>query len=152
MTALEALQRAPLFKDFRAPSLETLAGIAGTRAVPQGTVLFREDDVGESLLVIVAGSVRVTQGPPGAEREVATLGPGEHLGALGLLARSTHLVSAVAATDCEVLELTRREFFRKAQEKPVTCLKLAVVVAGDLARRIEENKEALRRLAATSAR
>ena len=148
MTVLEALQRAPLFKDFHPTGLETLAGVARTRVLPEGMPLFLEDATGDSLFVVMAGSVRITQRGPEGEREIARLGPGDHLGDLGLLTKSTHLVSAVAASECEVLELTRREFFKKAQEKPVTCLKLAAVIAGDLARSAAESQHALRELMA----
>ncbi len=147
MTALEALQRAPLFKDFKPTGLGTFAEIARTRTLSAGKPLFVENGTGDALFVVMSGAVRITQRDGDAEREIATLGPGEHLGDLGLLARSQHLVSAVAATDCEVLELPRREFFKKAQEKPGTCLKLAAILAAELAQRIAENREAFRRLA-----
>jgi CRP/FNR family transcriptional regulator, cyclic AMP receptor protein len=152
MTVLEALQRAPLFKDFGAAGLETFAAFARTAAVADATPLFVEGETGDALYVVMAGSVRITQRSPDGEREVGRLGPGDHLGDLGLLARSPHLVSAVAAGPCEVVELRRREFFKMAQERPVTCLKLATVIAAELARRIEENKDALRQLAWRRAR
>jgi CRP-like cAMP-binding protein len=148
MTVLEALQRAPLFKDFSETGLKTFAQIVQGRTVPAGEPLFVEDAVGDSLFVVMAGSVRITRRAAGGEREIATLGPGEHLGDVALLAKTVRLVSAVAATDCEILELPRREFFKKAQEKPVTCLKLVAVIAGELARRVAENKDALRDLTA----
>jgi CRP/FNR family transcriptional regulator, cyclic AMP receptor protein len=148
MTALEALRAAPLFKEFSDGALETFAEIAQVKVVPAGSPIFVEDMVGESLLVVAAGTVRLVQRGPAAERELAVLGPGDHLGDLGLLARTVRLVTAVAATECRVVELSRRDFFKKAQEKPVTCLKLAAVVAGELARRAGESREALRELTA----
>ena len=151
MTVVEALQRAPLFKDFGEAGIRTLAEIVRERQLPAGSPLFVEDAVGESLFVVVEGSVRLTQRGAGGERELATVGPFEALGELGLLARTVRLVTAVAATDCTVLELGRREFFRKAQEKPITCLKLAAVVAGELAQRVAENRDALRGLAGRKA-
>ncbi len=145
MTVLEALQRAPLFKDFTDAGLETLASVFHERAVAAGTVLFAEDDVGESLLVVKSGSVRLVQAVAGGgAREVATLGPGEHAGDLAVLAPTVRLVTAVAASDCELLELSRRDLFRKAQEKPVTCFKLAVALAGEVARHAAASKAALR--------
>lgn len=148
MTALEALQRAPLFKDFGDGGLEAFAAIARVRRLPAGAQLFAEDAEGDSLFVVAAGTVRLTvRDAEGAPRELATLGPGAHLGEMGVLARTVRLLTAVAATDCEVVEIARRDFFKKAQEKPVTCLKLAAVIAGELARRVGEHKDALRGLA-----
>ena len=146
MTLVEVLQRVPFLKDFSANGLETLADIARERVLPAGTVLFEEGQPGDSLFLVCRGSLRLVQRDGGAGRELATLGPGDHLGDLGLLARTVRLVTAVAATDCELLELTRRAFFKKAQEKPLTCLKLAAMVAGEIARRAEASRGALRDL------
>jgi CRP-like cAMP-binding protein len=103
--------------------------------------------VGESLFIVKSGTVRLTRRDGGAEREVATVGPGSHLGELALLARTVRLVSAVAATPCELVELTQRDFYRLQPQKPQACLKLSLAIAADLAQRLNENRDALRSLA-----
>jgi CRP-like cAMP-binding protein len=147
MTALEALQRSALFKGFTETGLRIFASIAVQKTVPAGTPLFVEAMAGESLFIIQSGTVRITQKADKAERELAVLGSGEHLGALALLARSTRLVSAVAASDCEVVELTQRDFAQLQPQKPQACLKLALAIAADLAARVNENRELVRELA-----
>lgn len=147
MSALEALQRAALFKGFTETGLRIFASIAVEKTVPAGTPLFVEAMAGESLFIVKSGTVRITQKADQAERELAVVGPGEHLGELALLARSTRLVSAVAATDCEVVELTQRDFARLQPQKPQACLKLALAIAADLAARVGENRELVRELA-----
>jgi CRP-like cAMP-binding protein len=148
MTALEALQRSPLFKDFTENGLRIFAGIAQEKAIPAGTPLFVESMVGESLFILKSGTVRVVQRGPDGERELAVLGAGEHLGELALLAKSVRMVSAIAATPCEVVELSQRDFVRLQPEKPQACLKLALAIAGDLALKAAESREVLRDLAA----
>lgn len=147
MTALETLQRSSLFKEFTETGLRIFASIAVEKTVPAGTPLFVEAMAGESLFILKSGTVRITQRVEQAERERAVLGPGEHLGALALLAKSTRLVSAVAATDCEVVELTQRDFARLQPEKPQACLKLALAIVADLAARVGENRDLVRELA-----
>jgi len=147
MTALEVLEQAPLFKSFEASGLTAFAEIARLKKLPAGAQLFVEDAEGDSLFVVGSGTVRLTQWVDGGPREIGTIGAGGHLGDLGLLARTVRLVSAVASTECEVLEFARRDFFKLAQKKPVTCLKLAAVIAGEIARRVGENRQALRGLA-----
>jgi CRP-like cAMP-binding protein len=117
------------------------------RALPAGTPLFVEATAGESLFIVKRGTVRLTQKADQAERELAVVGPGEHLGSLALLARSTRLVSAVAATDCEVVELTQRDYARLQSQKPQACLKLALAIAADLAAKVAESRELVRELA-----
>ncbi len=151
MTAVEALQRSSLFRDFTETGLRIFAAVAREKSLPAGSPLFVENMIGESLFVVVSGTVKITRRGPAGERELAILGPGEHLGALAVLARSIRLVSAVAATPCQVLELARADFVRLQPDKPQACLKLAVAVATDLATRMAENREAFRELPARSA-
>jgi CRP-like cAMP-binding protein len=148
VTAEEALGRAPLFKDFTETGLKIFAAISQEKAIPAGTPIFVENMVGESLFIVKSGTVRLTQRSGEGERELAVIGAGEHLGAVALLGKSVRLVSAVAATACEVLEITQRDFARLQPQKPQACLKLALAIASDLAARVAENRDAVRDLAA----
>ena len=148
MTTQEVIERCALFKGFTEVGIRLFAAIAQERAVPAGMPLFAENMVGESLFIVKSGTVRVSSRVDGSERELAQLGPGEHLGAMGLLARTVRLVSAVAVTPCEVIELANRDFVRLQPDKPQACLKLAIAIASDLAARVVESREALQRMAA----
>jgi CRP-like cAMP-binding protein len=148
MTVIEALQRSALFRDFTDTGLRIFAGIAQEKAVPAGTPLFVENMVGESLFIVKSGTVRITQRSDGGERELAVLGAGEHLGEMALLGRSVRLVSAVAASACEVVEIRQSDFARLQPQKPQACLKLALAIASDLAAKVADTRELLRDLLA----
>lgn len=148
VTVVEALQRCALFKEFTETGLRIFAAVAVEKTVPAGAPLFVETMVGESLFIVRDGLVRITQREDKGERELGVVGAGEHLGALALLAPSVRLVSAVAAVDCQVLELTQRDFARLQPQKPQACLKLALAIAADVAARVAENRELLRELPA----
>jgi CRP-like cAMP-binding protein len=148
VTPLEVLQKARLFREFTETGLKIFAAIALEKAIPAGTPLFAENMVGESLFIVKSGTVKLTHKTAEGERELATVGAGEHLGELALLAKSVRLVSAVAATPCEVLEITQRDFVRLQPQKPQACLKLALAIAQDLAHKAAESREALREAAA----
>ena len=143
--AMAALGEAPLFHGFTETGLRIFASIAKERKIPAGSPLFVENLHGESLFVVVAGAIRITQKKPdGAEQEVAHAGPGDSLGELAVLAPGVRLVSAVAASDCRVLEIGQRDFHRLVPQKPQACLKLATAVAALVARRAADCKELLR--------
>ena len=148
MTPVEALARAPLFKDFTETGLKIFAAIAQPKEIPAGSPIFVENMLAESLFVVKSGTVRITQRVGDGEKELAILGAGEHLGAVALLGRSVRLVSAVAATPCEVLEISQRDFARLQPQKPQACLKLALAIAADLAQKVADNRDALRDLPA----
>lgn len=148
MTILDALQRSPLFRGFSETGLKIFASIATEKSIPAGAPLFVENMVGESLFIVKAGTVRITQRDANGERELGVLEAGEHVGELALLAKSVRLVSAVAATPCEVVEIAQRDFYRLQPQKPQACLKLALSIAADLAQKLSESREALRALGA----
>jgi CRP-like cAMP-binding protein len=148
MTAVEALQKAPLFREFSETGLKIFAAIAQEKVVPAGSPIFVENMVGESLFIVKSGSVRITQKTADGERELGAAGPGDHLGELALLGKGVRLVSAVAATPCEVLEIAQRDFAKLQPQKPQACLKLALAIGQDLAQRVVESRELLRELTA----
>jgi len=149
MTLVEALQRSTLFREFSETGLNIFAAIASEKSVPAGAPLFAENMVGESMFIVVSGTVRITSRNGGSEQTLALLGPGEHLGELALLARSVRLVSAVAETPCELVEIAQRDYYRIQPQKPQACLKLALAIAADLAHKLAEGRDALRSLAGT---
>jgi CRP-like cAMP-binding protein len=151
MTAVEALGKAPLFREFTETGLKIFAAIAVAKTIPAGSPLFVENMLGESLFIVKSGTVRITQKSAEGERELGTLGPGDHVGELALLGKGVRLVSAVAQTPCEVLELAQRDFVRLQPQKPQACLKLAIAIAADLAQRVAENRELFRDFGARKA-
>jgi CRP-like cAMP-binding protein len=146
MTNVEVLQACPLFKDFTEVGLRIFAEIAVPKTVPAGSPLFAENMVGEALFIVKSGTVRITNRTAAGERELAILGPGEALGAIAMLAKGVRVVSAVAVTQLEVLEIAHRDYFKKIPEKPQACLKLALAIAADLAAKAGESREALREI------
>ncbi len=148
MTPVEALQRSSLFREFTETGLKIFAAVAQEKAIPAGSPIFAENMVGESLFIVKSGTVRITQKAADGEKELAIVGAGEHLGELALLGKSVRLVSAVAATQCEVLEITQRDFARLQPQKPQACLKLALAIAADVAAKVADARDLMRELAA----
>jgi CRP/FNR family cyclic AMP-dependent transcriptional regulator len=145
MTLVEALQKCTLFREFSETGLNIFAAIATEKSVPAGAPIFAENMVGDAMFIVKSGTVRITS-RGGGDGTLATLGPGEHLGELALLARSVRLVSAVAETACELVEITQRDYYRLQPQKPQACLKLALAIASDLARKLADGREPLRSL------
>jgi CRP/FNR family cyclic AMP-dependent transcriptional regulator len=61
-----------------------------------------------------------------------------------VLAPSVRMLSATAADDCLVLEISQRDFLTLAPQKPQACLKLATSIAAQMARRAAESRDLLR--------
>jgi len=142
---MQALGASALFAEFTDTGKRIFATIAQEKRAPAGSPIFVENMVGEALYVVVSGAVRLTQRrAEGGDREVGQAGPGDHLGELAVLAPSVRLVSAVAASECHLLEIGQRDFLALAPQKPQACLKLATAVAAALAHRASDAREILR--------
>lgn len=84
------------------------------RRLPAGTAILVEGARGDSLFVIVSGSVVVTKG----KNELATVGPGSVLGEMALITGSPRSATATAKGEVEVFELTRADVEKLARELP----------------------------------
>lgn len=141
MDPLTVLQSCALFSQLGEGTLAHLAGIARPRSYEPGSQLFAEAAPAEGLLVIAAGKVRVSTRDPGnVEVLLSELTSGESLGELSVLQPGKHWCTAVATTAVEAVELRHTDFTQLASLKPQPCLKLALAIAGELARRMESSR------------
>lgn len=80
------LRRVPLFEGLAPEDLQRVALASEERGWADGEPLMREGDLGDEMVVLVSGSVRVTRAEPdGGEREVRRYTAGEHIGELAVL-------------------------------------------------------------------
>jgi CRP-like cAMP-binding protein len=105
------LATVPLLRGIEESELEELANIMRQRDAPAGTVLWREGDEAEAMLLIVDGQVSVTLRLPGQRSvDVTTLGPGEILGEIPLLDGGRHSATARVAESASLLSVGRADF------------------------------------------
>lgn len=122
--ALVELRRPALFSSVAGPALSALAERCKRRHV--SGELFREGDAGDTMFVVVSGSLTATRG--GESREIKA---GEVLGELAVL---THAPRAATVTGtAEVLVIDRAAFSAVARRAPELVLGLAATLAGWLA-------------------
>jgi hypothetical protein len=130
----------PLFSGVPREELASLLTLVAPIKVSGGSSVVREGEPGDSLFLVVSGTLRVTtRGEEGAEIELATLQPGDFFGEVALLTRRPRTATVTAVTESELLrldhatvdELRRRhpdieaslsEFHRRRAEKTVEAL------------------------------
>jgi len=90
-----------------------------------GEPIFHVGDPGQSMMVILNGTVRVSlAGPKGKTVILADLAAGDLLGEVALLDGKERSADATALTKCELLVLDRRDVVSFLEKRADLCLKL----------------------------
>lgn len=114
----EILRRVPLFQGMTDEQLEALTAIARQRHAPAGEVLFRQDDPGDALFVVLTGSVRIYKLEEERELELGIEGTGAFFGEMSLIDGAPRSAAAAALSDSELLLVGRDEYLALLRGSP----------------------------------
>ncbi len=107
-----------------------------------GEPIFHLGAPGQSMVVILAGIVRVSlPGPKGKAVILSDLGSGEILGEVALLDGKERSADATALTNCSVAVLERRDVVPVLLRRPEACLKLLELLCTRLRKSDEQMAE-----------
>jgi CRP-like cAMP-binding protein len=108
------LKSIPLFQTVSDEELAEIAPFAEETTVEAGTQLVREGDFSYEFFAIEEGEAEVTR----SGEHLATLGPGDFFGEIGVLERDTRTASVVAKTDMGLVTLTGWDMKRMEKAMP----------------------------------
>jgi CRP-like cAMP-binding protein len=108
------LRLLPLFGDLDQHDLMRLAMITREITIPSGGVLIAEGDLPYEVLVIEEGEVDVVRD---GER-LASLGPGDVVGEMGLLEQQRRMATVTARTDVRAVAISADDLNVLAKEMP----------------------------------
>jgi len=104
------LRRCPLFESLRPEQLEKVAALAQVKEVDGGAFLFRENDPGDAMYVLLDGKVRISKMVEGiGEEALAILEPGAFFGEMALIDDAPRSADAKAHSACKLAEIRRDE-------------------------------------------
>jgi CRP-like cAMP-binding protein len=136
MSKQVAMKACPLFKGFSESGMAMMEKITRERKIPANTV--------------VMGIVRLSiRSADGQDQVLEVLAPGDAFGELSLLIGGHRMVTAAAETDCDVLEITRRDFAKLQKQKPQACLKLLMAIVNVFGKKVLACKDHLKPLILT---
>jgi CRP/FNR family transcriptional regulator, cyclic AMP receptor protein len=120
---------------------QILKAMVPVTATP-GTIVFRENDKGQGLIVALEGSVEILKhGRDGADQTIASVEAPTVLGEMSLITDRPHSATVRAVTACEFRLLTRAQFDRLLQGESVAAYKVVVTLAEVIARRLNKMDE-----------
>ncbi len=104
---VDALAKVPMFSGLDRKHLEKLARDFSERTFPAGAEVVRQgDDRGIGFFVIADGTATVSVDG----REVSKLGPGDHFGAIALIADRVRSATVTAETELRTYVMTMWDF------------------------------------------
>ena len=101
------LKSVQLFHSIPGEDLSRVAQIAEEVHLTAGTPIFREGDHGDSMFIILDGTVRIHRG----ERNIALLRKGDCLGEMALLDQEPRSADATVEEDVTLLKITQEGFY-----------------------------------------
>ena len=129
----ELLSKSLLFGALDGGARRELAGHARRESFDIGEPIFHVGAPGQSMMVILNGTVRVSlPGPRGKGVILVDLPAGELLGEVALLDGGERSADATALTRCELVVLERRDVVAFLEKRPDICLKLLELMCARL--------------------
>jgi CRP-like cAMP-binding protein len=114
----EVLRTCDFFSDLDQTTLEKIARGTELKYLPGGRYLFRENEAGNSLFVILSGTVYVTIERDGRETIIDTRETGEVFGEIALLIDTLRTASIRAAMPTTVLQVNKEMVKQLMKESP----------------------------------
>lgn len=115
-----------------------LAEFIDVRSLDAGDVLFHAGEPGESLYIVRSGEVELyIKDTAGQKIALATIDPGGVFGELALLDSGPRTATALALTDCVLLELQRDHLLQLFRTSPAAALRLLGAM-GHMTRKADE--------------
>ena len=134
-TIVEHLNRIPIFAPLSDEEIERLANASTSRVYAPGEAIVRAGQVGNSMFVIISGSVKVQITENDYQKTVNTLAEDDFFGEMSLLTGEPRSASVIAIVETEVLRIDKNGL------KPI--LEANPELVGVISELIEERKMAL---------
>src|ERR1700749_1949978 len=102
----------PIFSELSEDEAKRLAAFASETSAAEGQMLMKEGDSSVELIAIEEGTADVIQGG----EKIASLGPGDLIGEMGLLENRPRNADVIASSPMRLIKLTHWEIRRMSDE------------------------------------
>ncbi len=125
----QTFTRNPIFGKLSEDEIDTLLRYSRVESYPEGQEIFAKDSQGESIMLVLRGSVKISSiSLTGKEIVLNIISAGEIVGEIGMLDGGPRSGDAVAMNDCELLVLNRRDFMPLLEKHVDICLMLIKIL------------------------
>lgn len=136
---LGVLSEIELFSEIDYNSLVILSNLFEERVYNQAEIIFKEDSIGTSMMMITSGEVRISQIPdPQTEEALIILKKGDVFGEMALLEDMPRSATAIANTNVIIFEVQREKFLSFLENNKEAGVKILMKLAKILSSRLRE--------------
>jgi CRP/FNR family transcriptional regulator, cyclic AMP receptor protein len=136
---LTLLQSLDIFKNIESDSLVQLGRRFKERIFNQDEIIIEEGSIGDSMMVIASGEVRVSQTPvPGEEETLMVLKKGDVFGEMAMLEDLPRSATIIAHTHAITLEISRSDFLDYIEKDCKNGVKILLKLSKILSSRLRE--------------
>lgn len=133
---LTRLRDLALFGALNEAGLEFLLAEAIEKDVKAGEAFFYQGDLGETMYVLLSGTVEITREAAGEPRRLARLSPGDCFGEMALIECAPRSATVRAVTDACGLEISFARFHELYTVEPEQFLIVHMNMAREVCRRL----------------
>ncbi|MDQ6989677.1 MAG: Crp/Fnr family transcriptional regulator [Mariprofundaceae bacterium] len=131
----DLLRFVPLFSELDKQEIESVQKLITFHEVPKKTVVLQEGEDGNSLFIIINGSVKISYyAPDGREVVLSLLGEGAFFGEMSLLDKEPRSATVSTLDHTRLGQIRRHDFERLLLQNPKIALKLLTETVGRLRR------------------
>jgi tetratricopeptide (TPR) repeat protein len=145
MDGFNFLQKVPLFADMPLSAMKAFYNVCQDRTLVEGELLIEQGRPGVALFVIRQGEVSVLRVEGDQAKEVAVLGPGDHVGEMSLVDEAPTSARVVAKSEVRLFEISRDQFLRFLQAHDKFAVRVLRVFVRTMAQRLRETTAKLAR-------
>jgi CRP/FNR family cyclic AMP-dependent transcriptional regulator len=146
------LKDVAILRDLEEAELRTFSGILRQLQAPRGTSILKEGETGDTMYILEEGAVEIskaltwmagTEESSSRDKILSKLSASNHavFGEVALFEQNTRTATVVALTDCRLLEVTKSDFLRLAEENPRIGYKVTRNIAELLCSRLRKANE-----------
>jgi CRP-like cAMP-binding protein len=110
------------------------------KAIPAGTQIFREGDMGRNAFIVQSGEVEIWTGDADSRRRLGIIAQGGIFGEMALVDSSPRMASASALTDCVLVAVSEATFQGKLERSDPFIVALLRIFARNIRAMTKERR------------
>lgn len=141
------LRSVPLFRDFSDADADAAMSVLRVRHFVSGDEVFRQGDMGEHMVIVASGRLRVeVDDGKGHRSDVGAIQAGEIVGEMAAIDPAPRNAYVIAASEAVVYELSRAGLVALRGQAPAAAAAIVAHVIAEVTRRLRETDRRIDRM------